>query len=109
MWCAAELIFGEEQMRMYKNNLALFRGKYYTKKALYGRKETDMTGVTKDMTIGEILRANPEVAPVLLDAGMHCLGCPASQGETLEAYESDRGNVIFVFLFWKHRLTGAHR
>ena len=58
--------------------------KYYTKKALYGRKETDMTGVTKDMTIGEILRANPEVAPVLLDAGMHCLGCPASQGETLE-------------------------
>ena len=82
MWFAAELIFGEEQMRMYKNNLALFRGKYYTKKALYGRKETDMTGVTKDMTIGEILRANPEVAPVLLDAGMHCLGCPASQGET---------------------------
>ena len=58
--------------------------KYNTKKPLYGRKETDMTGVTKDMTIGEILRANPEVAPVLLDAGMHCLGCPASQGETLE-------------------------
>lgn len=75
-----ELIFGEEQMRMYKNNLALFRGKYYTKKALYGRKETDMTGVTKDMTIGEILRANPEVAPVLLDAGMHCLGMPCFTG-----------------------------
>ena len=69
---------------MYKNILVIFWGKYYTKKALYGRKETDMTGVTKDMTIGEILRANPEVAPVLLDAGMHCLGCPASQGETLE-------------------------
>ena len=43
-----------------------------------------MTGVTKNMTIGEILRTNPEVAPVLLDAGMHCLGCPASQAETLE-------------------------
>ena len=84
MWFAAELIPGKEQMLMYKNNLALFWGKYYTKKALYGRKEIDMTGVTKDMTIGEILRANPEVAPVLLDAGMHCLGCPASQGETLE-------------------------
>ena len=75
---------GEEQMLMYKNILVKYGGKYYTKKALYGRKETDMTGVTKDMTIGEILRANPEVAPVLLDAGMHCLGCPASQGETLE-------------------------
>lgn len=84
MWCAAELIPGEEQMLMYKNILVKYGGKYYTKKALYGRKETDMTGVTKDMTIGEILRANPEVAPVLLDAGMHCLGCPASQGETLE-------------------------
>ncbi len=42
-----------------------------------------MTGITKDMTIGEILRANPEVAPVLLNAGMHCLGCPSAQGESL--------------------------
>lgn len=40
--------------------------------------------VTKDMTIGEILKTVPEVAPVLLQAGMHCLGCPASQGESLE-------------------------
>ena len=43
-----------------------------------------MTGVTKEMTIGEILRTNPNVAPVLLEAGMHCLGCPSAQGETLE-------------------------
>lgn len=42
-----------------------------------------MTGITPDMTIGEILRANPDVAPILLEAGMHCLGCPASQGESL--------------------------
>ena len=51
-------------MLMHKNILVIFWGKYYTKKALYGRKETDMTGVTKDMTIGEILRANPEVPPI---------------------------------------------
>ncbi len=43
-----------------------------------------MAKVTKDMTIGEILRAKPEVAPVLMAAGMHCLGCPSAQGETLE-------------------------
>ena len=43
-----------------------------------------MSGITKDMTIGQILMANPDVAPVLMEAGMHCLGCPASQGETLE-------------------------
>lgn len=43
-----------------------------------------MTGITKDMTIGEILIAQPDVVPVLLSAGMHCLGCPASQAESLE-------------------------
>ncbi len=43
-----------------------------------------MTGITREMTIGEILRANPNVAPVLMDAGMHCLGCPSAQGESLE-------------------------
>ena len=44
-----------------------------------------MDGITKEMTIGEILRANPDVAPVLMEAGMHCLGCPSAQGESLEA------------------------
>ena len=39
--------------------------------------------ITKDMTIGEILRANPNVAPVLLEGGMQCLGCPSAQGESL--------------------------
>ena len=43
-----------------------------------------MAGITKDMTIGEILQANPKVAPILMEAGMHCLGCPSAQGETLE-------------------------
>ena len=43
-----------------------------------------MTGITRDMTIGEILVNSPDAAPILLSAGMHCLGCPASQGETLE-------------------------
>lgn len=40
--------------------------------------------VTKDMIIGDILKANSENAQVLLEAGMHCLGCPSSQAETLE-------------------------
>lgn len=43
-----------------------------------------MAVITKEMTIGEILVANPKVAPVLMEAGMHCLGCPAAQGESLE-------------------------
>ena len=43
-----------------------------------------MGKITKDMTIGEILSIDGSVAPILMEMGMHCLGCPASQGETLE-------------------------
>ncbi len=43
-----------------------------------------MAQINKDMTIGEILRINPNVAPVLMEAGMHCLGCPSAQAESLE-------------------------
>ena len=43
-----------------------------------------MVNITREMTIGEILNTAPEVAPLLMEAGMHCLGCPASQGESLE-------------------------
>ena len=40
--------------------------------------------IDKDMKIGELLEQAPEKAEILMDAGMHCLGCPASQAETLE-------------------------
>lgn len=40
--------------------------------------------VNKDMIIGELLQAEPNVAPILMGAGMHCLGCPSAQGESLE-------------------------
>ena len=40
--------------------------------------------INKDTTIGEILEKEPEKAEILLEVGMHCIGCPASQMETLE-------------------------
>lgn len=40
--------------------------------------------VTKDTLIGEILDADQTTAPYFLAMGMHCLGCPASAGESLE-------------------------
>ena len=40
--------------------------------------------ITKDMTLGEILHINSNLAGVLMAGGMHCVGCPSSQGETLE-------------------------
>ena len=38
----------------------------------------------KDTKIGEILQVAPEKAEILMECGMHCIGCPASQMETLE-------------------------
>ncbi len=39
--------------------------------------------VTKDMIIGEILQINQGVIPILMQSGMHCLGCPSSQMESI--------------------------
>lgn len=39
--------------------------------------------VTKDMLIGELVRLNPNIAAILMRAGMHCLGCPSAQAESL--------------------------
>lgn len=40
--------------------------------------------INKNTKIGELLENAPEKAEILLAAGMHCLGCPAAQAETLE-------------------------
>ena len=40
--------------------------------------------ITKDTIIGSILDEAPDTAPFFLEMGMHCLGCPASRGETIE-------------------------
>ena len=39
--------------------------------------------ITKDMIIADILKVDEGLIPVLLNAGMHCVGCPSSLGETL--------------------------
>ena len=40
--------------------------------------------IDKNIKIGDLLENNPEKAEILMMAGMHCLGCPASLSETLE-------------------------
>jgi len=40
--------------------------------------------VTKDTIIGDLLDYDIETAQFFLEIGMHCLGCPASRGETIE-------------------------
>ena len=43
-----------------------------------------MKMIEKTTKIGELLEKSPEKAEILLSAGMHCLGCPSAQAETLE-------------------------
>lgn len=40
--------------------------------------------VSKDMRIVEILNVDYDIVPILLNEGMHCIGCPSAQGETLD-------------------------
>ena len=40
--------------------------------------------ITKDMIIGDILDEHADLAPFLLEMGMHCLGCPSARGESVE-------------------------
>lgn len=40
--------------------------------------------ITKNSIIGDVLDQFPQTAPLFLNMGMHCLGCPASRGETIE-------------------------
>ncbi len=69
--------FGIAGIQTVEEDMELFFGEDKNKDNNNGK-------INKDMLIGEILSKNPEVAPVLMEIGMHCLGCPASQMESLE-------------------------
>lgn len=43
-----------------------------------------MAKVTKETLIGQLLQLDPNIAVILMRAGMHCIGCPSSQMESLE-------------------------
>jgi len=43
-----------------------------------------MKKITKDMTIGEVIEEHPEVIPILIEHGIHCIGCHVAAFETLE-------------------------
>lgn len=40
--------------------------------------------ITKATTMGEMLQFDMGIAPILMQSGMHCVGCPSSIGESLE-------------------------
>ena len=57
-----------------------------------------MAKVTKSTMIGELLRIDENIAPLLLGIGMHCLGCPSSQMESLEEAAMVHGMDVDVLV-----------
>ncbi len=47
-------------------------------------KKAEMKQVTHETIIGDILDMDQTTAPYFMEIGMHCLGCPASRGESIE-------------------------
>lgn len=43
-----------------------------------------MAKISKDMIIGDLIKVDPNIVAILMRAGMHCIGCPSAQGESLE-------------------------
>ena len=43
-----------------------------------------MAKITKDMTIAKVLSMDIDSAKIFMESGMHCVGCPASSGESIE-------------------------
>lgn len=54
--------------------------------------------VTKDTLIGDILDYDVETAQFFFEIGMHCLGCPASRGESIEmacaVHDTDADSLV---------------
>lgn len=57
-----------------------------------------MAKITKDTTIGQALQISQEIIPVLFEIGMHCIGCPSSQMETLEEAAMVHGIDVDVLI-----------
>ena len=48
-----------------------------------------MRKISKDMIIADLVTIDPNIVVILMRAGMHCIGCPSAQGETLEEAEKN--------------------
>lgn len=65
-----------------------------------------MAKIEKDTIIGDVLDIAPESAPLFMAIGMHCLGCPASRGETVEEACAVHGVDVDEFLKRLNVYTG---
>lgn len=54
--------------------------------------------ITKDMLIGDVLDQNTDAAKFFFEIGMHCLGCPASRGESIKQACAVHGTDVDALL-----------
>ena len=64
-----------ELFKLFIRNIASHR--------IYQKERRYIMKITKDMTIAQIIQIDQNIIPILIDAGMHCVGCPSAQGESL--------------------------
>ena len=57
-----------------------------------------MAKITKDTTIGQALQISQDIITVLFEIGMHCIGCPSAQMETLEEAAMVHGIDVDVLM-----------
>ena len=53
-----------------------------------------MRKISKDMIIADLVTIDPNIVVILMRAGMHCIGCPSAQGETLEEAAMVHGDLL---------------
>ena len=63
--------------------------------------------ISKDMLIGQLIQVDESIPPILMRAGMHCLGCPASQGESLEEACMGHGFELEAMVFQINEILAA--
>ena len=85
------------KLAYFKASVLYYRG-FKCNSRVIRERILEMAKITKDTLIGEALMINPDIAPVLMDMGMHCLGCPASQGESIEEAAMVHGMDIDVLM-----------
>jgi hybrid cluster-associated redox disulfide protein len=67
--------------------------------------------ITKEMTIGEIITRYPQVIPVILEQGLHCIGCGVAAGESiadgLAAHGKSPGEIDEVLMLMNKAVADA--
>lgn len=77
--------FGIAGIQTVEEDMALFFGTEAVDTSVNKQNSNHLeSDITKSTVIGDLLKVKPEASQILMEAGMHCLGCPASQMETIE-------------------------